>query len=65
MPTGCETLCCREILRVRLKADEDDLICIADHDDFKVICLNQAVVLTALYQYIEDETYLDDTETFE
>eukprot|EP00112_Aurelia_sp_Birch-Aquarium-sp1_P026496 Seg941.3 transcript_id=Seg941.3/GoldUCD/mRNA.D3Y31 product="P2X purinoceptor 7" protein_id=Seg941.3/GoldUCD/D3Y31 len=65
MPTGRESLCCREILRVRLKADENNLVCIADNDDFKVICLNQAVVLTALYQYIEDETYLDDTETFE
>ena len=65
MPTGRESLCCREILRVRLKADEKDSICIADDDDIKVVCLNTAVVQTAIYQFIEEEEFLDDTPTFE
>ena len=65
MPTGRESLCCREILRVRLKADEKDLLCIAHDEDFKVVCLNTAVVQTAIYQFIEDEEFLDDTPTFE
>lgn len=65
MPTGRESMCCREVLKIRLMADGKSLGCITDDDDFKAICLNTAVVLTAIYQFIEDEVYLDDTPTFE
>ena len=65
MPTGRESLCCHEITKVKLRADENGLQCITDHEDFKVVCLNSVVILTAVYQFIEDETYMDDTQTFE
>ena len=50
---------------MRLKADEQNLTCISDHEDLKVVCLNTAVVQTAIYQFIEEEEFLDDTPTFE
>ena len=65
MPTGRESLCCQEVTKVRQKAEEKNLVCIVDDMDFQVVCLNTAVVLTAPHQYIEDETYLDDSPTFE
>eukprot|EP00795_Rhopilema_esculentum_P011119 gene11119-19997_t len=65
MPTGRESLCCREVYRVWLKADDKNLQCIGEDEDFKTVCLNTAVILTAIYQYVEDETYLDDEPTFE
>ena len=65
MATGRESLCCCKVYRVRLKADDKNLQCIGEDEDFKTVCLNTAVILTAIYQYVEDETYLDDTPTFE
>ena len=65
MPTGRESSCWHEITKEKLRADENGLQCITDHEDFKVVCLNSAVILTAVYQFIEHETYIDDTPTFE
>ena len=65
MPTGRESFCCREVLKVRIKADNQNFECISDDDDFKTGCLNTAVVETAIYQFLEDEEFLDDTPTFE
>ena len=56
---------CREILKVRDKADVQGVHCITEDEDFRTVCLNTAVVETAIYQFIEEEEFLDDTPTFE
>ena len=47
------------------KANDANCRCITEHDGFEPVCLNVDVVMTAIYQYIEDEEYLDDTPTCE
>ena len=65
MPTGLESLCCHVVPRVDAKAQECNLVCISEDEDFKTVCLNPAVVLRALCQCIEDEEYIHDAQTFE
>ena len=65
MPTGRESLCYQEVFKVRTKADSQGVFCIAYDDDFKTVCLNTAVVETAIYQFIKEEEFLDDTSTSE
>ena len=60
MPTDRESICCREVLKVSLKAG------ITDHEGFSAICLNPHVIESAIYQYIDEERgYIDDRATFE
>ena len=65
MPAGRESLCCQEVLRIRSKAQTDNQNCITDHEGFPAVCLNRHVVEAAIYQYIEEEHYVDDHPTFE
>ena len=39
--------------------------CITYHNGFQANCLSPDVVETAIYQFIEDERYIDDHPTFE
>ena len=64
MPTGTESICCHEILRVRIESG--NLPCITLHDGFEAICLNAHVIESSIYQYIDEEGgYVDDRATFE
>ena len=47
------------------KANDANCQCITEYDGFEPVCLNVDIVMTAIYQYIEDEEYLDDTPTCE
>ena len=65
MLTGGESLCCSEIPKVSSKVNDANCQCITEHYGFEAVCLNVDVVMTAIYQYIEDEEYIDDTPTSE
>jgi len=62
MPTGTESVCCRESAKVGAKVLDKapSLICITKHEDFSVVGLNRAVIETALSQYLESEGFIDD-----
>ncbi|KAK3731611.1 hypothetical protein QZH41_015865 [Actinostola sp. cb2023] len=59
MHTGTESVCCRENAKVLDKLPEG-LLCITKLEDFTVVCLNKAVLETALSQYVESEGFIDD-----
>ena len=65
MLTGGESLCCSEIPKVSSRVNDANCQCITEHYGFEAVCLNVDVVMTAIYQYIEDEEYIDDTPTSE
>ena len=51
MPSGIECQCCREMdeLEERLmKYSRDSLMCITDHEQFNMVCLNNNVLYTAM-----------------
>ena len=65
MLTGGESLCCSEIPKVSSKVNDTNCQCITEHYGFEAVCLNVDIVMTAIYQYIQDEEYIDDTPTSE
>eukprot|EP00795_Rhopilema_esculentum_P011107 gene11107-19977_t len=65
MPKSVECLCCREVALTLQKANEANCGCITQVDGFTPVCLNPDVVVTAIYQYIEDEQFIDDHPTSE
>eukprot|EP00795_Rhopilema_esculentum_P009918 gene9918-18520_t len=60
-----ESLCCIEIPKVSSKAIDANCQCITELGGFNSVCLDIDVVITAIYQYIEDEEYIDDKPTSE
>ena len=61
MPTECESICCKEIQRVSLKIDEEQLECITAHDGFHFNFLNHHVEL-GVDEYNFQAGPLDDNE---
>ena len=57
MLTGGESLCCSEIPKVSSKVNDANCQCITEHYGFEAVCLNVDVVMTAIYQYIEDKSH--------
>eukprot|EP00794_Sanderia_malayensis_P000729 gene731-10_t len=60
MPSGRESICCLEVDFVAAKTGQAGCSCIMPVDGFQQVCLNTDVILCAIYQYIEDEQYVDD-----
>ena len=65
MPKGIESLCCREVQLIADKSDDANCGCITLVDGFTPVCLNADVIVTAIYQYREDEEFIDDHPTCE
>eukprot|EP00118_Oscarella_pearsei_P001924 m.312083 g.312083 ORF g.312083 m.312083 type:complete len:137 (+) comp209694_c0_seq1:266-676(+) len=47
METGKECFCCQEMVALNEKLDTG-IECIVEHEDFTIVCLNRAVLRTAL-----------------
>ncbi|XP_071148081.1 P2X purinoceptor 7-like [Mytilus edulis] len=60
MPTRRECKCCRNTNVVDSKVEEADLKCITEHEGFQVNCLNQYVLETTYYEYVQDNGPLED-----
>ena len=58
MPTGPESVCCKEYAKAVEKAD--CAVCITQKKDFVAVCTNKAVIETAFNQYLETEKFIDD-----
>ena len=55
MPTGRESVCCRENSKVC-----DRMACITENENSSAVCTNPAVIETALNQCLESEGPVDD-----
>ncbi|VDI42281.1 Hypothetical predicted protein [Mytilus galloprovincialis] len=60
MPTKRECKCCRNTNVVDSKVEEADLKCITEHEGFQVNFLNQYVLETTYYEYVQDNGPLED-----
>ena len=47
------------------KAIDANCLCTTELGGFNSVCLDIDVVITAIYQYIEDKEYIDDQPTSE
>ena len=68
MRTERESLCCCEVPRIENEAQTENIDCITEHEGFSAVCLNRHVVESSIYQiyqYIEEQHYVDDHPTFE
>ena len=65
MRTGTESLCCCEVPMIENKAQTENVDCIIEHEGFSAVCLNRHVVESSVYQYNEEQHYVDDYPTFE
>lgn len=59
MPTGRESVCCRENVKVYEKVPSG-MACITEHENFSSVCTNPDVIETAFNQYLEIEGPIDD-----
>lgn len=64
MPTNVECLCCQEVPRIIEMTDEEqlDINCITEHEGFIVNCTNRHVILTSIYEFLEDYGPTDDND---
>ncbi|XP_052277756.1 P2X purinoceptor 7-like [Dreissena polymorpha] len=59
MDSEVESVCCREVENVDMKRDsfssesQEALQCITEHPGFRTVCLDQYVLETAYYQYVQ------------
>lgn len=59
MPTGRESVCCRENSKVCDKIPSG-MACITENENFSAVCTNPAVIETAFNQYLESKDPIDD-----
>ena len=48
VPSGIECQCCKEMEGVSKRMAENEINCITEHEQFKVVCLNKDILYTAL-----------------
>uniref|UniRef100_K1R0E8 Uncharacterized protein n=1 Tax=Magallana gigas TaxID=29159 RepID=K1R0E8_MAGGI len=60
MDTAREWRCCLEVPEVARKFHQEKLNSIADHESFKVNCLNHHVLQLSYFEYIQDNGPLGD-----
>lgn len=59
MPTGHESVCCRENVKICDKIPSG-MACITENENFSAVCTNPDVIETAFNQYLEIEGPIDD-----
>ena len=57
--------CCYEIVPVKQLVDDLDLQCITQHPGYDENCLNQYVIETSFYEFLDDYGHVGDDEEIE
>ena len=62
MPTGRESVCCKENVKVAARMEDAGVDCMTDHDGFAAMCLNIHVLEMCLHAYVQEVSPIDDNE---
>ena len=62
MPTGRESVCCKEIPEVARRMTKVGVQCYTDNRGFNSICLDEDCIEMSLLHYVQDVIPVDDNE---
>lgn len=62
MPSVDESTCCREIGLIDNLVEDQDLQCITQHPGYEGNCLNQYVIETSFYEFLDNYGHVGDDE---